>query len=92
MLQCRPRLTLRINLLPQTKQIPYNEMKSLHTKTNCCGQSFVCVINQADDSMLPLMGIIDAEKFVSTVQDRMIMMSSSNSGRGTTDNDIDQTV
>jgi hypothetical protein len=57
----------------------------------------VCIINQADDSMFPILGIIDAEEFVSTVQDRIMIMMMSNSGRGTDDdddqkNDIDQTV
>jgi hypothetical protein len=49
--------------------------------------------------MLPLMGIMEAQEFVSTVQDRMMMKMMSNnnnnsSGRCTDDNqnDIDKTV
>jgi hypothetical protein len=67
---------------------------------NFCGQPIVCICNQADGSILPLLGIMEAKEFVSTIQDRMMMkmmMSNNNnsSGRGTDDNQndiIDQTV
>jgi hypothetical protein len=60
------------------------------------GLPIVCIYNQADEGMLPLMGIMEAQEFVSTVQDRMMMKSNnSNSGCRCTDdnqNDIDKTV
>jgi hypothetical protein len=66
-------------------------------KKGDCGLSLVCIYNQADGGMLPLVGIMEAEEFVSTVQDRMIMkmMNNNNSSGCCTDdnqNDIDKMV
>jgi hypothetical protein len=49
------------------------------------GEPFVCIYNQADGGMLPLMGIMKAQEFVSTVQDRMMMKMMSNNNNNSSD-------